>query len=42
MLPGDIQHEAFCVSMIDRAVEEFGRLDVLVKQCLIPADVRRD
>ena len=30
MLPGDIQDEAHCVSIVDRVVEEFGRLDVLV------------
>src|SRR5687767_11035947 len=29
-LPGDIQSEAHCVSMIDRAFDEFGRLDVLI------------
>jgi NAD(P)-dependent dehydrogenase (short-subunit alcohol dehydrogenase family) len=30
MLPGDIQDEAHCASLIDRVVEEFGRLDTLV------------
>jgi NAD(P)-dependent dehydrogenase (short-subunit alcohol dehydrogenase family) len=30
MLPGDIQDEAHCASMVDRVVDEFGRLDVLV------------
>jgi NAD(P)-dependent dehydrogenase (short-subunit alcohol dehydrogenase family) len=30
LLPGDIQNEAHCASMIDRVVEEFGRLDTLV------------
>jgi NAD(P)-dependent dehydrogenase (short-subunit alcohol dehydrogenase family) len=30
MLPGDIQDEAHCTSLIDRVVEEFGRLDTLV------------
>ena len=29
-LPGDIQQERHCTSMIDRAFEEFGRLDILV------------
>jgi NAD(P)-dependent dehydrogenase (short-subunit alcohol dehydrogenase family) len=30
MLPGDIQDEAHCVSMVDRVLEECGRLDTLV------------
>jgi NAD(P)-dependent dehydrogenase (short-subunit alcohol dehydrogenase family) len=30
MLPGDIQDEAHCAAMVDRVVEDFGRLDVLV------------
>jgi NAD(P)-dependent dehydrogenase (short-subunit alcohol dehydrogenase family) len=30
MMAGDIQDERHCVSMIDRACDEFGRLDVLV------------
>ncbi len=30
LLPGDIQDEAHCVSMVDRVVDEFGRLDSLV------------
>ena len=29
-LPGDIQQERHCTSMIERALEEFGRLDILV------------
>jgi len=29
-VPGDIQDEAHCVRLVARAVEEFGRLDVLV------------
>ena len=29
-LPGDIQDEQHCSSMIDRAFQEFGRLDILV------------
>jgi hypothetical protein len=29
-VPGDIQDEAHCVRLVGRAVEEFGRLDVLV------------
>ena len=29
-LPGDIQDERHCASMIDRAFEEFGQLDILV------------
>jgi NAD(P)-dependent dehydrogenase (short-subunit alcohol dehydrogenase family) len=29
-LPGDIQHEEHCRAMVDRAFEEFGRLDILV------------
>jgi NAD(P)-dependent dehydrogenase (short-subunit alcohol dehydrogenase family) len=29
-LPGDIQDERHCTSMIDRVFEEFGRLDILV------------
>jgi NAD(P)-dependent dehydrogenase (short-subunit alcohol dehydrogenase family) len=29
-MPGDIQDERHCASMIDRVFEEFGRLDVLV------------
>ena len=29
-LPGDIREEAHCTSMIDRAFDEFGRLDLLV------------
>jgi NAD(P)-dependent dehydrogenase (short-subunit alcohol dehydrogenase family) len=29
-LPGDIQQEAHCLGLIDRAFAEFGRLDVLV------------
>jgi hypothetical protein len=30
LCPGDIKDEAFCNSLVDRAVEEFGRLDILV------------
>jgi NAD(P)-dependent dehydrogenase (short-subunit alcohol dehydrogenase family) len=30
LLPGDIQNEQHCVSMIDQVVDEFGRLDILV------------
>jgi NAD(P)-dependent dehydrogenase (short-subunit alcohol dehydrogenase family) len=29
-MPGDIRDEAHCVSMVDRAFDEFGRLDILV------------
>jgi NAD(P)-dependent dehydrogenase (short-subunit alcohol dehydrogenase family) len=29
-MPGDIQDERHCASMIDRAFDEFGRLDILV------------
>jgi NAD(P)-dependent dehydrogenase (short-subunit alcohol dehydrogenase family) len=29
-LPGDIQQERHCTSLIDRAFDEFGRLDILV------------
>jgi NAD(P)-dependent dehydrogenase (short-subunit alcohol dehydrogenase family) len=29
-LPGDIQDERHCVALIDRAFDEFGRLDILV------------
>jgi NAD(P)-dependent dehydrogenase (short-subunit alcohol dehydrogenase family) len=30
LAPGDIQDEAFCRSLVDRAVQELGRLDILV------------
>jgi hypothetical protein len=30
MLPGDIQDEAHCNSLVDRVIEQFGRLDTLV------------
>ncbi len=30
LLPGDIQHAGHCRSIIDRAVAEFGRVDILV------------
>jgi NAD(P)-dependent dehydrogenase (short-subunit alcohol dehydrogenase family) len=30
LLPGDIQNEAHCASMVDRVLDEFGRLDTLV------------
>jgi NAD(P)-dependent dehydrogenase (short-subunit alcohol dehydrogenase family) len=30
LLPGDISEEAHCLSLVDRAMAEFGRLDVLV------------
>ena len=30
LLKGDIQEEAHCVSMVERAMSEFGRLDILV------------
>ena len=29
-MPGDISEEAYCQSVIERAVEEFGQVDVLV------------
>src|SRR5918993_5448848 len=29
-LPGDIQDERHCVAMIDRAFDDFGRLDILI------------
>jgi NAD(P)-dependent dehydrogenase (short-subunit alcohol dehydrogenase family) len=28
--PGDLRDEAYCTSLVDRAVDEFGRIDVLV------------
>jgi NAD(P)-dependent dehydrogenase (short-subunit alcohol dehydrogenase family) len=30
LVPGDIKDEAHCNSLVDRAVEEFGKLDILV------------
>ncbi len=30
MLPGDIQDEAHCISIVERVFEEFGRLDTLI------------
>jgi len=35
-LPGDIRDEAFCRSMVQKAVEELGRLDVLVNNAAVP------
>jgi NAD(P)-dependent dehydrogenase (short-subunit alcohol dehydrogenase family) len=30
LVPGDIQHKPHCVSLVTRAVKEFGRLDIVV------------
>ncbi|MDH0157581.1 SDR family oxidoreductase [Stutzerimonas stutzeri] len=35
-LPGDIRDEAFCRSMVQKAVEELGGLDVLVNNAAVP------
>jgi len=30
LMPGDVSDEAYCQSLVDRAVREFGKLDILV------------
>ena len=30
LMPGDVGNETYCQSLIDRAVQEFGKLDILV------------
>ncbi len=41
LLPGDIKEEAFCESVVERAVQEFGRLDILVNNAAHQATIER-
>jgi NAD(P)-dependent dehydrogenase (short-subunit alcohol dehydrogenase family) len=30
LMPGDVADETYCQSLVDRAVQQFGKLDILV------------
>ena len=41
VVPGDYRDEAHCRAIIDRAVKEFGKVDILVSNAAYPDDPRR-